>query len=305
MHDLLSFLEKTYPLTVQTLTPAPRGLVAQTFFATTAQQRLFVKIIHAPLFKAHLRHSAATHAYLATQLGDRINHPLQTRDGVWVAPYGSALVSVSTGIEAPASEAYDTYAFGQLIGRLHTVPVDATIPTRVIGDFAHVALCDTQAAHAFAGTGANPRIRALAPHLAPWQSQYAHYRARRTAFAQLLRNQPPQPLVYTHGDAGGNVLAATPTDLHIIDWDYVGLSEPERDLWVFEHDERFIAGYRSVVPAYQPDETRLQYAAYRQFFDYFAYILDMISRAPDDTSAAEATANLLSLFTDWCPPHLR
>lgn len=306
MQSLTAFLEQTYPFQVTNLQAAPRGLVAETYIAdTTEGRRFFIKIIHAPLFKAHLRHSAAAHQALAHVLGDRINQPVQTRSGAAVARLGDALVAVSCLIDAPAADAYDTFAFGQLIGRLHAIPVTTGIPCRVIGDFAHVALLDTLSAQAFAGVGPFFHIRALAAPLAPWRAQYLHYRARMRFFTDAYHARPPRPRVYTHGDAGGNVLAHSPTDLMIIDWDYIGRSEPERDLWVFEHDPAFIAGYRTVFPAYEPDEIRIQYAVYRQFFDYFTYILEMIARIPADVDASAATANLLSLFTDWCPPHMR
>jgi glycine/D-amino acid oxidase-like deaminating enzyme len=72
--DLLTFLNDAYPFTVTQLTDAPRGLVAQTHFATlTDGTTVFVKAVHAPLFKPHLVHSAASHVYLSQQLGDRIN----------------------------------------------------------------------------------------------------------------------------------------------------------------------------------------------------------------------------------------
>jgi hypothetical protein len=90
-----------------------------------------------------------------------------------------------------------------------------------------------------------------------------------------------------------------------IDWDYIGLSEPERDLWVFEFYPDFVAGYQSIIPSYQPDEVRLQYAAYRQFFDYLIYFLAELQRSPIDGDVTPTIDNLLSLFTDWCRPHMR
>lgn len=306
MQPLAQFLTRTYGFSIADFSAAPRGLVAETFFVTTTdRQRLFVKVIEAPLFKAHLRHSAAAHVYLAHQLGDRINHPVPAADGTIVTAYGSALVAVSTCIDAPAADGYDTYTFGQFIGQLHRLQPPPAVPIRQIGVFAHVALLDTLATYAFTGTGPHAHVRALAPVLAPWRATYDHYRARLAFFTHRQKNRPPQPLVVTHGDAGGNVLARSATDLYVIDWDYVGYAEPERDLWVFEHDPAFIAGYQSQIPSYRPNEERLQYAAYRQFFDYFTYILDTFTRIPPRHDSSAATANLLSLFTDWCPPHLR
>ena len=304
--DLHTFLSRTYPFTVTDLTDAPRGLVAQTHIASTAEgSRVFVKVVHAALFKAHLVNSAATHAYLATQLGHCINAPIPARSGAGVARFGESVVAVSQIIDAPLTEAYDLHTFGQLIGKLHTVSVDDRVPTRRIADFEHVALLDTLAAHAFAGTGSAPWRAVIAERLSPWYAPYTHYRQRMRHFDNAFRQLPSQPLVYTHGDAGGNVVANDAFNLHLIDWDYIGLSEPERDLWVFEFYPEFITGYQRMVPSYEPNEVRLQYAAYRQFFDYLVYFFTVLHHTPADSDIHSAIDNLVSLFTDWCPPHLR
>lgn len=301
--DLLTFLNDAYPFTVVQLTDAPRGLVAQTHFATlTDGTTVFVKAVHAPLFKPHLVHSAASHAYLSQQLGDRINAPFATRSGAGVAHWGDAVVAVSHVIAAPLTEQYDLHAFGQLIGRLHSIPVNSRVPTRRIADFAHRGLLDTLGRHAFDGTGMAPTVT---ERLVPWRETFWHYHSRLRHFEQAMRALPAQPLVYTHGDAGGNVVANDAHNLHLIDWDYIGLSEPERDLWVFEFYPDFVAGYQSIIPSYQPDEVRLQYAAYRQFFDYMMYFLAELQRIPSDGDVTPTIDNLLSLFTDWCRPHMR
>jgi aminoglycoside phosphotransferase (APT) family kinase protein len=301
--DLHTFLTQTYPFTVVQLTDAPRGLVAQTHFATlTDGTTVFVKAVHAPLFKPHLVHSAASHAYLSEQLGDRINAPIATRSGAGVARWDDAVVAVSQVIAAPLTEQYDVHAFGQLIARLHSVPIDPRVPTRRIADFAHRGLLDTLGRQAFDGTGLHPAVTA---RLAPWRETFWHYHTRLRHYEQAMRALPAQPLVYTHGDAGGNVVANDAHNLHLIDWDYIGLSEPERDLWVFEFYPDFVAGYQSIIPSYQPNEVRLQYAAYRQFFDYLVYFLSALHATPVADDPTHTIDNLLSLFTDWCQPHMR
>ena len=304
--DLQTFLSQTYPFTVTSLTDAPRGLVAQTHIATTADGlNVFVKAVHAPLFKAHLVNSATAHAYLATYLGDRINAPIATRNGAGVARYGESIVAVSQIIDAPSTEAYDISTFGTLIATLHSIPVAPHIPTRRIADFEHIALLDTLATHAFAGTGSAPWRAVIAERLAPWHAQYQQYRQRMRHLQQAFHLLPHQPLVYTHGDAGGNAVANDPHALHLIDWAYIGRSEPERDIWVFEHYPEFIAGYQRVIPSYEPHEVRLQYATYRQFFDYVVYFFTMLHQMPADGDVHTMLEHLISLFTDWCPPHLR
>lgn len=304
-HQLLDHIQSNYPLADVELTPAARGLVAETFLATTQTgQRYFVKVNSKPFFKNRLRYSAPAHAALATAIGDSVNQPLATHTGEWLSVFGSAMVTISHYVDAPNNEAYDTAAFGRLIGDIHRITPRITTPMQRIALFEHDALWRHLMARVYR-TGNESWQTQLTERMQPWRTliktHYAHLNALQRDYAHH-----PHQWVITHGDAGGNVVANNPTDLTIVDWDYLALSHPERDLWVFRHDEAFWRGYCAVIPDYQIDEYQLQLAAYRQYFDYMVFILGEIYLSPADVDRQPHIDNLLSLFdeTNWIQSRL-
>lgn len=306
MHQqLLDHIQSNYPLEVIELTPAARGLVAETFLATNqAGQRFFVKVNSKPFFKNRLRQSAPAHAALAATLGHGVNQPLATRTGEWLSVFGPAMVTITHYVDAPNSEQYDTAAFGRLIGEIHRITPRTNTPMQRVALFEHDAIWRHLMARVYHPGDAPWQIQ-LAERMHPWHSlihtHHAHLNALHRAYAQH-----PHPWVITHGDAGGNVVANNAVDLTIVDWDYLALAHPERDLWVFRHDEAFWRGYCAVVPDYQIDEYQLQLAAYRQYFDYMVFILCEIYLSPASVERQPHIDNFVSLFdeTNWIQSRL-
>jgi thiamine kinase-like enzyme len=299
-HQLLDHINTHYPIEVVALTPAARGLVAETFLATNqAGQRFFVKVNSKPFFKNRLRQSAPAHAALATTLGHGVNRPIATRTGELLSVFGAAMVTISHYVDAPNSEQYDTAAFGRLIGEIHRITPRITTPMQRVALFEHDAMWRHLMARVYQPND-EPWHTQLTERMQPWRAlidaHYAHLNTLQRAYAQHSHEW-----VITHGDAGGNVVANNAVDLTIVDWDYLALAHPERDLWVFRHDEAFWRGYCAVMPDYQPDEYQLQLAAYRQYFDYMVFILCEIYLSPASVDRQPHIDNLLSLFdeTNW------
>lgn len=307
MHALVAHLEQHFPLQITHIVPAARGLVAETFVVTDhEQQRWFVKCCRNQLFKAHVVASAAGHQALAHALPARVNAPLASHTGLGVSRWGTTIVSVSQFIDAPLNEQYDTGAFGRLIGQVHQSTPLMQAPLERIAEFSHDALWRHLWHQAITG-GSAPWQVDLATALRPYQHLVAtHYRTLMRLQAEAVHH--PHPWVVTHGDAGGNVIGHDDEHLTLIDWDYIALAHPERDLWVFQFDERFWSGYRSAVGPYPRQQFQLNLAAFRQYFDYMVYILSEIY-APAHTDQARAAHidNLLSLFDErnWIQPHLQ
>jgi aminoglycoside phosphotransferase (APT) family kinase protein len=307
MQELVAHLEQHFPLRIAHIAPAARGLVAETFVVTDHdQQRWFVKCCRNPLFKAHVVASAAGHHAIAQVLPALINAPLAPHHGVGVSRWGTSIVSVSQFIDAPLTEQYDTRVFGRLIGHVHQSTPQIQAPLERIAEFSHDALWRHLWRQANAG-GQAPWQAELAIALRPYHELVAtHYRT----LTHLQAHAPhhPHTWVVTHGDAGGNVIGHNDDHLTLIDWDYIALAHPERDLWVFQFDERFWSGYRDVVGPYQRQQFQLDLAAFRQYFDYMVYILSEIY-APTCTDQARIAHidNLLGLFDErnWIQPHLR
>ncbi len=307
MHQLVKHLEEHYDLQIAHIEPASRGLVAETFRIRDTQQRQwFIKCCSNQLFKSHVVHSAPAHAALARCVPAIINHPLWTTRQQGVSYFGNTTVTVSTFIDAPLNEQYATTAFGRLIGRIHQSTAMIAAPMQQITRFEHDGLF-RHLWHKATSEHEHPWQQELSQRLNPYVALVAtQYRTLQHLQATVAQH-PTQPMVITHGDAGGNVIGHTNQDLHIIDWDYVGLAHPERDLWVFQYDEGFWQGYQEVVGAYPRSTLHLRNAAYRQYFDYVVYILSEIYvRTPTAEQRVAHMNNLLSLFdeSNWIQVHL-
>lgn len=308
MHTLVAHLTAHYALDIADIQPAARGLVAETFVVTEHDgQRWFVKCCDNPLFKAHVVQSALAHAALADCVPHLINTPRRTTSGQGVSRLANTTVAVSTFIHAPLNEQYDTAAFGRIIGLIHQATPHVQVPMPQIRDFEHDALFrhlwkQTLDGHQQAWQ------RELSQQLAPYGALVAHQYRTLQQLAQHPQRHDPHPWVITHGDAGGNVIGHDDAHLKIIDWDYVGLAHPERDLWVFQYDERFWQGYQDVTGVQARSQYHLQCAAYRQYFDYMVYILSEIFRQQAHEALRVAHIdNLLSLFDErnWIQVHLK
>ena len=300
VHHISNHLQTHYPIKIDSIQPAARGLVAETFLATShTGQRFFVKVNAKPYFKNRLRQSAPAHAALADTLGRGVNQPIATLTGAWLSVYGPAIVTISKYVDAPNNEQYDTAAFGRLIGQIHQATTRITTPMQHVTTFEHDAIWRQLMTRVY-HPSSEPWHTQLTERMQPWRTLIAeHY----DYLNELQRDYPHHPhrWVITHGDAGGNVVANNATDLTIVDWDYLALAHPERDLWVFRDDEPFWRGYLEVMPNYQRDAYQLQLAAYRQYFDYMVFILCEIYLSPAYADRQPHIDNLLSLFdeTNW------
>jgi thiamine kinase-like enzyme len=97
-------------------------------------------------------------------------------------------------------------------------------------------------------------VSSLRKVLREHESEIHHYYKALQKLMVLCKQQQFE-MVITHGDAGGNVLVKSPTDLYIVDWDEILLAPRERDLWVSDGNADFIKGYKSIFPGYRPNET--------------------------------------------------
>jgi hypothetical protein len=129
------YCSNTTPLRWWQVTVASRGLVAETFIATsTSGARYFVKITRTPFFKCRIPTSMPGHAALAHLMPDAVSHPVASRTGQWHVAVADAMVTVCDFVDAPLYETYDTADFGRLIGRIHnsTPAISIRLPQHAV-----------------------------------------------------------------------------------------------------------------------------------------------------------------------------
>jgi Phosphotransferase enzyme family len=116
-----------------------------------------------------------------------------------------------------------------------------------------------------------------------------------TAYSELADDvsSRPERFVVTHGEPGPWNVVKTPAGLVIVDWDFVQLAPPERDLWeLAEADRSLLAAYTSATGTVI-DNGAL--ALFRMWYDLseIAGYIELFRGAHDDTDdSAESWKNL-------------
>lgn len=116
-----------------------------------------------------------------------------------------------------------------------------------------------------------------------------------TAYGELADDarSRPERFVVTHGEAGAWNVLKTPAGFVIVDWDFVQLAPPERDLWdLAETDRSVLAAYTGATGT-AIDSGAL--ALFRMWYDLaeIASYIELFSAAHDDTEdTAESWKNL-------------
>jgi spectinomycin phosphotransferase len=129
------------------------------------------------------------------------------------------------------------------------------------------------------------------------------------AYGELARQVRSRPdrFVVTHGEPGAWNVLKTPGGFVIVDWDFVRLAPPERDLWdLAESDRSVLAAYTDATGT-EIDDAAL--ALFRMWYDLseIAGYIGLFRGVHDNTEdAAESWANLTIFLRPaerW--PHLR
>lgn len=116
-----------------------------------------------------------------------------------------------------------------------------------------------------------------------------------TAYGELTASAKSRPgrFVVTHGEPDARNVLKTPAGFVIVDWDFVRLAPPERDLWgLAETDSSALTAY-AMATGTAVDSDAL--ALFRMWYDLseIAGYLDLFRAAHDDTEdAAESWRNL-------------
>ena len=295
----------------ETLTYLPVGFGSHHWRAAdTAGRQLFL-IVHDLPHMLHSRADTAEAAFgrLETAFGCALSlrrdanlefviAPVPTLSGTVVRRlserYSLAACPYLTGCEPSYEGAFpaaDRPAVVRLLTELHrTTPTVA--PQRC--DFGLQNADGLRAAMASTGepwhTGRyGEQARALlARHAAGVTASMAAYRG----LAAKARSRPER-FVVTHGEPDARNVLKTPAGLVIVDWDFVQLAPPERDLWdLAETDRSVLAAYTEATgTAIDPGALAL----FRMWYDLseIAVYIELFHATHDDTKdTAESWKNL-------------
>ncbi len=286
-------------MAVQSLEPAARGTVAQTWIAHSLEAAFFVKAVPIGRYSGLLERAVPIQHRLWRAGFSQMGPPIPTRSGALTFPLGDHILAVYAVVPGFVSFDFPVEPFADLLAALHgtAVDVDGQVETFEIDA---VARAEPVVAAALVQPEPDPLILAaretldlIAPTLErdKAEARQARDALRRRALAGAL------PMVVTHYDAHHNVMIAPDGRLNLVDWDELMLAPRERDTWtqlVQPHRAtRFLERYRDTAPNYEPDIDALRHYVLTW---YFEEIEGLLAPMLDSAVEAETRARYLGWF---------
>ena len=312
MIPLLQRISDSYDICIQNSTDAPRQFVAETYIIHTENQRFFCKVISKPLFLHQVEKSLPVTMVLSHVGFNEMAKPILTKNNMPFVINDGSLIALFEYVDAPQSYEYDAFTFGKLIAKLHnkTEEVIEHVKEEISTDdfqfefakqvFDHlkkIAIKETN-------NQLEKRLALLISNSIEKIKSYLDTFQRVTS----ALSSSSTPFVLTHGDAPGNILVKSPTDLCIVDWDGLQLAPAERDLVFMADHLEFLRGYHELRPQYVEHENARKHAILSRFFHDLQEYVEEIQK---DHSHDHREKNLiafekyLSEETGWIHPFLR
>lgn len=304
--NLKTLIQKAYGFDIQAIVPAPRQLVAKTYFVDTTapRQRYFLKVVDKPLWIGKIIRSLPALLALEDNGIEQISYPILTTSGEAYIQYGEVLLVLFNYIEGTQCYDFDEYQFGKLLGKIHAATPKINVPIPQDAFYLDVdGVFLEQYQYFLLGKHSDVVGRETRRILQKHQADIEH---NLKLFKKLQSQYHPaaHELVITHGDAGGNVMVATDGDLSIIDWDEILLAPPERDVWFFEQVEDFMRGYRVHNPTYQINLVYRDFCTLNQYFWYIFYYFEIFLANKDEQETLKMVEGFDGYFDDWIKPYI-
>lgn len=304
--EVFSAIRDAYALEIVEESPGPRQRVAETYILCgPTGENYFCKITDNPFIVESALASLPV-LFRMREIGcQRVSCPIRTKSGEFHIRLGETLVVLYEFIQGVQNYEYDGGCLGKLIGEIHNLTPSVKIPMpeeKFVFKEQHEILHQFESGIHYKGD--DEILRSLKNELLKYEGPIRRYFEGYLKVAGQCRNLNPEKVV-THGDAPGNVMALTPTDLYLIDWDGLLLAPAERDLWVLDHREEFMEGYRSARPDFKTDPRTRSHAIYKYFFWCLEILLKEISGGHSQERGLAALENLEhSLINGFMRPKL-
>lgn len=300
-------IEQQYGFIIKTRSIAPRQYVAETFIIeTTDHEVYFCKIVTKPLFIPKIIKSLPILLDMHHGGATNINFPIKTKNGQLYIHSNGVLIILFNYISAPQSYDYDMNAYGKLLASIHalTPSIHMPIPTEQF-IFTYEDRYTKQVESLLKTPQTDPITTSLQTLLQHYEREMRHDYDNFIQLSKELRVKK-HTMVVTHGDPGGNILAQSPKNLYLIDWDDILLSPPERDIWFTQHNTDFLEGYHSVIPDYNVNIELAHFFTYKR---YFEDIMEYFTEIFGNYSVEHRQENLDKLkqdcFEGWLRPSIR
>ena len=270
---LQGFVENVYGLDILDFSEAERGYYGETWNIRAGNGRFFLKIVYFPVHKERYERSFPAVEYMNREGIDFISRIVPTKDGRLCTPYQHGILGLFRFVYGTHTEKYPLSELFRLLSQIYRLPLNGLEMEREAFDCRYAeqfyslleAPCKTAGIY---GKRANDIFDSNRQTLEECRRQLQKYAA--------VNESRRDHFVITSGDVGGNVIVSE-NKLTIIDWDYLLLAPPERDIWPYMQDEKQMKLLHEVFRengiTYRVRPERLAYYCYASFFYYLhAYL---------------------------------
>lgn len=270
---LRRFIEDRYALDILRFSEADRGYYGETWDIKAKTGRFFLKIVYFPAHKSRYERSFPVVQYMNDCGIDFISRIVPAKDGLLHSAFQGGVLGLFHFVEGVHTEDYPLRELFRLLARIYRLPG----PVPAIG----AETFDCRYAQQFYGLfkelrhSGHPAAQKAVAILERNRETLSRCRQQLEKYAAANEGRRDH-FVITSGDVGGNVIVQD-QKLTIIDWDYLLLAPPERDLWPYMQDKAQIRLVDEVFQesgvGYTVRRERLTYYCYASFFYYLhAYI---------------------------------
>ena len=299
---LTHILGEHYGLADVTLTPAPRGFVAETYYVDSQSGRYFAKLVKMSHDSEILEQSLPVLQALRRLGVEAINYPIPTSDGRLSVPMDGQILVVFNYIAGQTDDHFPLEPYVKVLAQVHQLSdqIKVSLPSETFDlEFKNDLM--NQLHHLSTDTFDQPQENALQAWVIERRDAILRDLSLLEATIEPLRSAD-MPAVLTHGDASGNVVYDG-SQLSVIDWDTVLFAPRERDTWFHRHTPDFLELYRAFVPGYEFDPTAYRFYLYKRYLeDMVGFVEKILS---PDSSDAQKIHNLSELYKtcdDWLHP---
>ncbi len=285
---IIDLIDSNYPFTVESVEEAPRQFVAETFVIKANNgEKYFVKVTNKPSFVSEIVLGLPALHELHNLGVDFINYPITTKTNAYYIKELSDLVVLYNYIPASQTYDYDLQTFGELTAKIHQISskVKSPVPFETF-IYKYTEIMERALSFQMSSKKLNELITLHSDML------HNHY----IIFEKICKKQQEinheGKFVVTNGDAPGNVLAKSRTELFITDWDDLRFANQERDLWFLDHEADFMQGYRKVFPEFKINLLNKYFCVLNYFFNSCAQYMNEIETGVD------AITNIESAYSD-------
>jgi thiamine kinase-like enzyme len=305
--ELKAILQKEYDIDVSDIVSGPRGFVAETFIITSNEVRYFVKFVNKPLFRQKILASVEIQYLLHRSGFERMNYPIRSIKGEYCIVSEDSVLLVYNYIDAEQSYDYDLRAMGRLEADLHQRDSTSLLNIKQEDFQPQEALSFPDVLQGILESKSNDPIEQDLTRIFHQQEVQldSDYQLFTVLLEQCRVKAAKYDYVVTHGDAGGNTLVKTPTDLYLIDWDEIILAPAERDIWTLWLKPEFQKGYREISPLFTIDTELYHYYILMMHFTYIIHYLNEIrSSRPLQYRQKTLTKMSKEIADGWIKPYL-